>query len=136
MGYTPSDHAPVYTYQGPRLSLLAVEESDIQRTYESDAKVLGELGRVLASLPLAQIQVRLPKALAEQAVTAWNREENSGPLGPETCEQRLQRHRAGTLGLIGLTIAERGKWTSAEVVVHLDPVFIGLAVDAADDLPS
>lgn len=113
-----------------------MEEPDVRGTYERDAQVLGELGRVLVSSPLARIEVRLPKVLAEQAVMAWNREENQEPLGPETCEQRVQRHRAGTLGLIGLTITERGKWTRDEVVVDLDPVFIGLAVDAADDLPS
>jgi hypothetical protein len=82
------------------------------------------------------VEVRLPRRLAEQAVAAWERDDGEGPLDPETHEQAAQRHRAATLSLIGLTITECGRWRDDEVLVELDPVFIGLAVDAADDLPS
>jgi hypothetical protein len=44
-------------------------------------------------------------------------------------------HRAAALSLIGLSITERGRWEGEEVLVALDPVLIGNAVDAADDLP-
>lgn len=112
------------------------EESKWQQLYRSEARVLGELGSVLASASLPQVEVRLPRELAEQAVAAWERADNEGALDPETYEQRTQRHRAATLSLIGLSISERGRWEDAEVIVELDPTFIGLAVDAADDLPS
>jgi hypothetical protein len=42
----------------------------------------------------------------------------------------------GTLALIGLSITERGRWEGHEVVVELDPVFIGNAVDAVNHLLS
>jgi hypothetical protein len=74
--------------------------------------------------------------LAEAAVTAWEREANEGPLDPETFEQRVQRHRAGTLGLIGLSIVNGGRWEDDEVFVELSPDLIGMAVDASDDLPA
>ncbi|MFI4992102.1 MAG: hypothetical protein ACHQCH_00605 [Solirubrobacterales bacterium] len=82
------------------------------------------------------MEVRLPRRLAERAVAAWERDDGEGPLDPETYEQAAQRHRAATLSLIGLNIAEHGRWEGDEVVVELDPVFIGNAVDATDDLPS
>jgi hypothetical protein len=79
--------------------------------------------------------VRLPRALAEKAVAAWKREGDEGPLDPETFEQRILRYRAGTLGLIWLSISELGRWDGDEVVVELSPDLIGMALDAADDLP-
>lgn len=81
-----------------------------QRQYREDSVVLGEVGRVLAQAGLPSIEVRLPRRLAEAAVRAWQREGNEGPLHPETFEQRVQRHRAGTLGLIGLSIVNGGRW--------------------------
>lgn len=112
------------------------EESKWQHLYRSEARMLGELGSILASASLPQVEVRLPRELAEQAIAAWEREHNEDSLDPETYEQRTQRHRAATLSLIGLTITERGRWVGDEGIVELDPTFIGLAVDAADDLPS
>jgi len=98
--------------------------------------VAGEVGTVLLDQSLPQVEVRLPRNLAELAVAAWERDDGEGPLDPETYEQSRQRNHAGTLALIGLSITERGRWEGDEVVVELDPVFIGNAVDAADDLPS
>jgi hypothetical protein len=68
-------------------------------------------------------------------VAAWNRDPDETPLGHETCEHRIERRRAGTLALIGLSIAQGGRWHDSEVVVELDPGLIGTAEDAADDLP-
>ena len=75
----------------------------------------------------------MTRHLAEQAVAAWEREDNGSPVHGETCEQRLERQRAGTLALIGLSITDRGRWDGDEVVVELDAVFVGLAIDAIDD---
>jgi hypothetical protein len=70
-----------------------------------------------------------------KAVAAWERDDTEGDLDSETYEQRVQRHRAGTLALIGLAISERGRWEADEVVVELHPEELGVAMDAADDLP-
>lgn len=53
----------------------------------------------------------------------------------KTFEQRVQRQRAATLALIGLAVSDQGRVEGNDVVVGLHPVFIGVAVDAADDLP-
>jgi hypothetical protein len=110
-------------------------ESAWQRQYREDAQQLGELGAALAGAELPRVEVRLPRALAEKALAAWQRDGDEGPLDPETFEQRIQRHRAGTLGLIGLSIENNGRWTDDHVVVELSAELIGAAVEAADDLP-
>jgi hypothetical protein len=112
-----------------------MEETELQHQHRDDAQVLGELGWSFSRAELPAVEVRLSRALAEKAVAAWERDGNEGPLDPESYEQRVQRHRAGTLGLIGLSIVERGRWEGDEVVVPLGPDLIGIAVDAADDLP-
>jgi hypothetical protein len=113
-----------------------MDETETQKTWRGEARALGELGAVLVDQSLPQVEVRLPRRLAKQAVAAWERDDGEGPLDPETYEQAAQRQRAGTLALIGVSIAERGRWEGDEVVVELDLVFIGNAVDAADHLPS
>jgi hypothetical protein len=47
------------------------------------------------SRPLPAVEVRIPGALAEQAVAAWERRGNEVPLDPESYKQCVQRHRAG-----------------------------------------
>jgi len=64
------------------------------------------------------------------------RRQRGGSLDPETFEQRVQRHRAATLALIGLSIVNDGRWEGDVMVVELSPTFVGVAVDASDDLPS
>lgn len=110
-------------------------DSESQRRYRDQARLLGEIGDILARADLPRVEVRLPRRLAEQAVAAWERDDDQGHLDPETYEQRVQRHRAGTLGLIGLGIQERGHWDDDGVVVDLGADLIGVAVDASDDLP-
>lgn len=110
-------------------------ESESQRRYRDNARILGELGAMLARADLPLFEVRLPRRLAEQAVAAWEFD-NQGPPEPETYEQRARRHRAATLALIGLSITERGCWEDDGVTVGLSADLIGVAVDAADDLPT
>jgi hypothetical protein len=114
-----------------------MDESRWQKLYREEAAVLGSIGQVLVGTEMPRIDVRLPRDVAEAAVAAWERDddESTGPI-IETFEQRVVRSRAATLSLIGLAISERGRWTDDEVVVALDPVFIGNAVEAADDLPA
>ncbi|HWF52512.1 MAG TPA: hypothetical protein VG294_17855 [Solirubrobacteraceae bacterium] len=110
------------------------EDTASQQVYRREARILAELGAVLARASLAPIEVRLPRPLAEQAVAAWDREEDEGPLDPESYEQYVQRGRAATLSLIGLCIAQGGRWEDDSVVVDLPPTFVGAACDAADEL--
>jgi hypothetical protein len=109
-------------------------ETEDQRAYREDARTLGEIGAVLVKAQLPRTEVRIPRPLAQAAMEAWERDDGEGEPGAETTEQRLLRHRAGYLGLLGLAISERGRVDGNVVVVELDPVLIGIAVDAADDL--
>jgi hypothetical protein len=113
-----------------------MSETRLQARYREDARALIEIGRVLVQTKLPTVEVRIPAQLADQAVAAWEREDDERPAESETHEQKRQRHRAGTLALIGLSIAERGKRDGDAVVVDLDPVILGLAVGTADDQPS
>src|SRR4051812_1183177 len=112
-----------------------MDETDRQRRYRGDARVLGEIGAVLAQADLPRITVRLPSALAHGALVAWQREDEGGP-DPESYEQRAIRHRAATLALVGLSVEQSGRADGDEVVVELSPDLIGNALTAADDLPS
>ncbi len=109
-----------------------MNDSEMQKTWRGEARVLGEVGAVLADQSLPQVEVRLPRGLAARAIAAWERHDGEQPPDPETHDQAAQRQRAGTLALIGLSITERGRWEGDNVVVELDPVFIGHAVEAAD----
>jgi hypothetical protein len=112
-----------------------MDETDRQRRYREDARVLGEIGAILARADLPRIPVRLPSALAQAALEAWQHDDEGGP-DPESFEQRAIRHRAAALGLIGLSVEQTGRADGDEVVVELTPNLIGNAFDAADDLPS
>jgi hypothetical protein len=112
-----------------------VSDTDRQRLYREEARLLGEIGAVLARADLPLVTVRLPASLAQAALAAWHRDDDN-ELDPESYEQRVVRHRAGALALIGLAVEERGRIEGDEVVVDLYPDVIGSAVEAADDLPS
>ncbi|MED7951023.1 hypothetical protein [Streptomyces sp. BE303] len=79
---------------------------------------------------VGRVTVRLPRAVAEAAVDAWERDE-LGDLGEETHEQYALRDQAGDLALIGLVISERGRWEGEEVVIDLDVASAGAAVRAS-----
>lgn len=106
--------------------------------YRRDATVLAELGVVLAAGGLPTVEVRVPAALADTAVAAWDRDETDHGDLPyaESPEQRRDRHRAGALALVGLAITERGRRDGDAVLVDLAPELVGVAVDTADDLPT
>jgi hypothetical protein len=110
-------------------------DSAWQRQYCEDAQQLGELGAALIGVEIPRVAVRIPRTLAEKALAAWQRDADDGPADPETFEQRTQRHRAATLGLIGLAIESSGHWTDDYVVVDLGADLVGAAVAASDDLP-
>jgi hypothetical protein len=116
-------------------TLSVVGETDQQRQFRQEALVLSEIGKHLTAAELPRVEVRIPRALAEKAIAAWEREDDQGPLDPENSEQRVQRHRAATLALIGLSIANEGRWEGDEAIVALSPEFIGIAIDVSDYVP-
>ncbi|MFC9856971.1 MULTISPECIES: hypothetical protein [unclassified Streptomyces] len=106
---------------------MADEEAYVR--YRADSKVLAAIGKQVDA-QAGRVTVRLPRAVAEAAVDAWERDE-SGDLGEETSEQSALRDQAGDLALIGLVISERGRREGEEVVIDLDVVFAGAAVRAS-----
>jgi hypothetical protein len=105
--------------------------------WAEDARVLADIGLALTSRDLPRVEVRLPSALAELAVGAWERDDSeSGSTAGETIEQRQVRHRAAALALIGLSVNELGRRDGGDVVVELSPDLIGDAFRAADEMPA
>jgi hypothetical protein len=105
-----------------------------EKNYEDwaeDAGALYELAqRLLPQSP--KVQVRVPRDVADRAVAAWQRDEESGNLSRETNGQRSSRDDAGTLALIGQAIEETGVEEGADVVFRLDAWILGVALEAAD----
>ncbi|MEU9127763.1 hypothetical protein AB0D08_06550 [Kitasatospora sp. NPDC048540] len=97
--------------------------------YREDSKVLAAIGAHVDA-QVGRVTVRLPRAVAEAAVGAWDREEVGG-LGEETHEQYALRDQAAELALIGLAISQRGRWDGEEVVVDLDVASAGAALRAS-----
>jgi hypothetical protein len=99
---------------------------------QTEAQTLVELGAVFREADLPGIEVRIPAALADAAVRAWERDD-SDPVDGETAAARTTRHHAGILALIGLCVSEAGQGEGDEVVVTLPVEFIGAAFIAADE---
>jgi hypothetical protein len=99
--------------------------------YSQDAVILGRIGEALFPQD-TKLAVRLPADLAESALSAWHRED-SHQTGDETPEQRLTRHRAAYLALIGLCIENTGRPDAGEVICELDAWYIGSALETAGD---
>jgi hypothetical protein len=97
--------------------------------YREDSKLLAAIGTLIEA-QTAPVVVRLPRALAEAAVAAWDRDE-SDEVGEETHEQYAVRDHAAELALIGLAISQSGRWDGDEVVVELDVAAAGAAVRAS-----
>jgi hypothetical protein len=93
--------------------------------------VLGRIGKALFPQD-TRLSVVLPRDLADLAVAAWQRDEGV-TLGAETEEQRLVRHRAGNLALIGLCIENTGRPSGTDVMCELDAWYIGSALQTADE---
>ncbi|GAB7188880.1 hypothetical protein ATKI12_8994 [Kitasatospora sp. Ki12] len=86
--------------------------------YREEAKVLAEIGDHVHA-QVGKVTVRLPRAVAQAAVDAWERDDSDGELGEETREQYEVRDHAGNLALIGLAISDGGRWEGEEVAVDL-----------------
>jgi hypothetical protein len=107
----------------------------IHGVYTDDARVLGLIGTTFRTAALPRIRVVVPRALAEHAVVAWQRDESGRLPSPENPADRKRRDRAGALAQIGLAITEHGQVDDdGNTIVDLSPELVGVAMDAADDL--
>lgn len=101
--------------------------------WAGDGEVLAQIGRAIFGQQ-TRVSIRLPRALADGALAAWQRDdEDEPPLPQETPEQRRIRRRAAALGLIGLSVESGGLTEGDEVVVDIDAWYIGDAFKAADE---
>lgn len=111
-----------------------MDTDDAYAVWARDAGDLAQIGRALFRQP-TRVRVRVPQALADRALAAWNRDDEDGrrPVDPESTGQRTVRARAATFSLIGCSIEERGIEDGGDVLVELDAWYIGDALQAADD---
>ena len=110
-----------------------MDDDLLRSAWRRDEALLARIGGALAPQE-AEVEVRLPRDLAEAAVRAWQRTDDDPiDLETETCEQRVVRHRAAALALIGAALEDRGREDGGEVVVRLAAWFVGDALNAADD---
>lgn len=112
--------------------MSAEEVPEMYRQYEGEAETLARVGAALASQPTT-LSVRLPAGLAEQALTAWRRDDHGQLADPESLRQTITRRRAGMLALIGLAVEQTGRADGNEIVCDLDAWEIGAALEAADE---
>jgi len=109
-------------------------DTETQAQYRRDASVLAALGSQFLRMTLPNVEVRVPRALTDKVVAAWERDEE-GSLDPKDSEQRIQCHQAASLALIGLSTVNGGLLDGDEIVVGLQPGLIGDPLNGADDLP-
>ncbi|MFJ8435854.1 hypothetical protein ACIQ9P_31585 [Kitasatospora sp. NPDC094019] len=95
--------------------------------YREEAKALAAIGEHVHA-QVGRVTVRLPRAVAQAAVDAWERDDSDDGLRGETIEQYEVRGRAGDVALIGLVISDHGRWDDEEVVVDLDVSCAGSAL--------
>lgn len=105
-------------------------DNDQHTSWAADEAVLALIGQAFFRQDLT-VTVRLPRALAEAATRAWERDDD-GDASEETPEEARTRRRAGVLALIGLEIQEHGTWAGEVADVALDAWHVGLALDSAD----
>jgi hypothetical protein len=101
-------------------------------TWKADAALLARIGRIIFDQQ-TELEVRLPRALADQLVAVWERTGSEGELPPESPEQKRIRNDASSAALIGEAILEGGRADGHDVVFKVDAWFVGNALSAADD---
>jgi hypothetical protein len=110
-----------------------VGKDDNHQRWAPDADLLREIGRHLSPQKL-HIEVRLPRSVADRAVTAWQSEDDGGRFTQETPHESIVRDQAASLALIGLAIEDTGMEDGDDVVFKLDAWLIGNALNAADEV--
>jgi hypothetical protein len=105
--------------------------SDLQRQWLDDAVTLAEIGRAVGNVVMPDVELRLPRDLAEAAAAAWRRDDQDGPRY-ESPEQRGWRHDASVLALVGLAVETRGRTDGDAVVVEVPADLVSAAIRAAE----
>jgi hypothetical protein len=101
-------------------------------TSKADAALLARAGRSFFEQE-TELEVRLPRALADQLVAIWERTGSKEELPLVSPEQRRIRNDASSAALIGEAILEGGRADGDDVVFKVDAWFVGNALSAADD---
>ena len=76
------------------------------------------------------MSVTLPRKLVLQAIAKWSRDDAMFKLRRETKRQKRIRHRAGSIGVIGLHLSEQRTGKGKLVTVKLPAHLIGDALNA------
>jgi hypothetical protein len=106
-------------------------ETDGER-WARDAEILRELGQALDAASPLSVEVRLPRQFVEAALAAWEADDaNDTDTAGETPEAKRTRHRAATLALIGLELAEQDVGQGDLPTVRLQAHLVGDALKAA-----
>lgn len=106
-------------------------DRDEYARYGVDGELLAEVGRIfIAQSP--RTTVRLPLAIAQRVVAAWERDEDKSVVAEETPEMWAMRDQAATLALLGLSLSEHVDGADDEVVSDVPAWFVGLACEHAD----
>lgn len=101
--------------------------------WTEDEGRLARIGEALFAQP-TDIEVTLPRVLAEAALHAWHRDDPIGMPKTETASQRTTRQRAGAFALIGAAIERQGGLGSTgDITLMLSAWVIGDALTSADD---
>ncbi|MET9832640.1 hypothetical protein ABZ078_25790 [Streptomyces sp. NPDC006385] len=109
---------------------MSEEQDEQYARYRDDTEVLAAIGSRVAA-QTGRVTVRLPRELAEAAMSAWHRDERHEPAA-ETAGRHALRDGAAELALIGLAITERGRREGEVVTVELDIASAGAAVRASE----
>ncbi len=109
-----------------------MSKAEDREQWKRGEAVLARIGAVVFTQD-TEVQIRLPRTLADEAVSAWHREYEAVELSREAAEQSVVRTRAGTLALIGSALEDGGWQDGDEVVVKLDVWLIGDALTTADE---
>jgi hypothetical protein len=84
-------------------------ETSNQVAQRTEAEALRGIGSHLRAGGIPTVEMRLPVALCERAMAAWERDdEQDDCIERETREQSVVRHQAAILALIGLALHEMG----------------------------
>lgn len=100
--------------------------------WKEDASLLPAIGQLFASQP-TELELRLPRNVADEVVAIWQRDGSEGQVGRESLDQKKVRGQAASVSLIGLSIESTGRAEGDEVVFKVDAWFVGDALAAADE---
>lgn len=115
--------------------MSAIEVREHYDQWSRDEAGLAALGASLVGQDL-MVRVRLPARLADEARSAWRRDDQDSEdlhQHEESSSERQTRHRACTFALIGSYLEHPVIVDGDFVIVDIPAQHIGIALGAADD---